>query len=70
MMSAQIKIIIGWAKQKSSAAVTLEMPGSVWSAGETYKPVDTRAHLLNAFDYILTRQGKGAWTWSFREQVP
>ena len=66
----EIKIIIGWAKQKSSAAVTDRMPGSVWGEGEGYKPVDSRAHLLKAFDYILTDQGPGAWTWSFREPVP
>jgi hypothetical protein len=53
----RIKIIIGWAKQKSSVAVTDEMPGSIWSEGETYKAVDSRAHLLkiNIFPHIPYR---------------
>jgi REP element-mobilizing transposase RayT len=63
-----IKQILGEAKRKSSRAVKKELPGKVWSAGAEKKPVDTKAHLGRAVDYVLYEQGEGAWTWSFRDR--
>jgi hypothetical protein len=66
---ARVKWIIGQAKRKSSRSVKDVLPGSVWAAGGTYKPVDDRGHLLNATEYVLYDQGPEAWTWSFRDKT-
>lgn len=65
-----IKSIIGQCKRRSSRAVKKWLPGSIWSAGGSYKRIKDRAHQLAVFDYILTKQGPGAWTWSFRNPLP
>jgi hypothetical protein len=64
---ARVKWIVGQAKRESSRAVKDVLPGSVWAAGGTYKPVDTRGHLRSAYGYVLYDQGPEAWTWSFRD---
>jgi hypothetical protein len=35
-----VKHLIGQVKRKSSRAVKQQLPGAVWSAGGTYKPID------------------------------
>jgi hypothetical protein len=62
-----VKRIVGEAKRKSSRAVKNEIPGSVWSAGGTYKLIETRGHLDRANSYVLYDQGAGAWTWSVND---
>jgi len=63
-----VKWTVGQAKRKSSRAVKSEMPGSVWSAGGTYKPIEARDHLDHAYSYVLYDQGAGAWSWSFQDR--
>ena len=59
-----VKTIVGHAKRKSSRAIKAHIPGSVWSAGGTYRPVDSASHQKAAYAYILYDQGRDAWTWS------
>ena len=63
----KIRAIVGDAKRRSSRAVKEYLPGSVWAALGTYKPVKSRAHQKRAYNYILYDQGPGAWTWSFKD---
>jgi hypothetical protein len=63
----KIRAIVGEAKRAASRAVKRQMPGSIWARGGTFKPVKTLAHQRRAFGYILVEQGRGAWTWSFRD---
>lgn len=63
----KVKLIVGEAKRISSRAVKDRLPGSVWSAGGTFKPVREPSHLRSAYDYTLFKQGNDAWTWSFRD---
>jgi hypothetical protein len=62
-----VRWIVGQAKRKSSRAVKDEMPGSIWAAGGTYKPVENRKHMDRAYPYVLYEQGSDAWTWSFED---
>ncbi len=62
----QIKRVVGHVKRKSSRAVKDLLPGAVWSAGETYEPIDNPHHQEATYDYILYKQ-KGSWTWSYRD---
>ena len=62
-----LKTIVGWAKQKSSRAVTHILSGEVWSAGEAYKPIDDPGHLRRAVKYVLDQKKQGAWVWSYKE---
>ncbi|MCE5327636.1 MAG: hypothetical protein LLG01_14615 [Planctomycetaceae bacterium] len=64
-----IRRIIGDAKSRSSLAIRQQMPGRVWSARGTYLRIENRRHHVCTFDYILTQQSEGAWTWSFREEA-
>jgi REP element-mobilizing transposase RayT len=64
----KIKSIVGEAKRKSSRAVKNWLPGAVWSAGGTFKRVESRNRLRTVHDYILFEQGPGAWTWSYRDK--
>jgi REP element-mobilizing transposase RayT len=59
----EIKEIVGHAKRLSSRAVTTDLPGAVWSAGCTYERIESVGHLHRAYDYVLYKQGRGAWTW-------
>ena len=53
----------------ASRVVVETMPGSIWSAGGTFKPVMDLEHCTNgAHDYIIYDQGIEAWTWSFRDR--
>jgi REP element-mobilizing transposase RayT len=67
---AEIKAIVGEAKRVSSRAVRKEMPGRIWAGGGDFDPVDTKPHLAAALNYILTKQGPGAWTWSYHQPRP
>jgi REP element-mobilizing transposase RayT len=63
----KVRAIIGQAKRLSSRAVKQTIPGSVWAAGGTYKPMGSRNHQRSVHGYILYDQGPGAWTWSFQD---
>jgi hypothetical protein len=65
-----IRSIVGDAKRKSSRTVKREMPGNVWAAGGTFKPVKDRDHALSTHDYIIYDQGDDAWTWSYVDESP
>ena len=58
-----IKQIVGEAKRVSSRAVKEELPGTVWSAGCSYERISSVDHLRAAYDYVLYKQGRDAWTW-------
>ena len=62
-----VKLIIGKVKKVSSRAVKQQLPGSIWAAGGTWKPVLTARHERASYDYILYKQGPDAWTWSFKD---
>jgi REP element-mobilizing transposase RayT len=53
--------VVGEAKKVASRLVRREMPGRIWSAGGTYKPVRTRSHLFETFEYIRSRQEHDAF---------
>jgi len=59
----KIKEIVGHAKRVSSRAVKDDLPGTVWSAGCTYERISSVGHLHRAYEYVLYKQGSGAWTW-------
>ena len=63
---SETKGIVGEAKRIASRSVKREMPGSVWSAGGTFKPCNSRSHQRRAFKYIRDRQEEGAFVWHFR----
>jgi hypothetical protein len=59
----EVRAIIGEAKRVSSRAVKAALPGCVWAGGGDFNPIDSAEHLRRARDYVLTKQGPGAWTW-------
>jgi REP element-mobilizing transposase RayT len=61
----EVREITGHAKRASSRAVKNVMPGSIWSAGATFKRVLGPKHSKNVHDYILFDQGPEAWTWTY-----
>jgi hypothetical protein len=63
------KAIVGDAKRAASRAVRASMPGSVWSAGGEYKPIENRRHGVETFYYILERQEVGARVWHHRQSL-
>ncbi len=63
---ATIRAIIG--RCKSAASYATSLTGQLWSELGEYRLVKDRAHQHNAYEYILTRQGPDAWTWSFRDE--
>ena len=65
----QVKMIIGFAKSRSSRAVKDEMPGSIWGEGGDFEPVLSAGHEANAFLYIQDEQGP-AWTWTHLDPLP
>lgn len=64
----KVKAIVGEAKRVASRAVKQQLPGSIWAAGGTYKPIKSTDHQRSAYSYILYDQGPGAWTWSFLDE--
>ena len=65
----RIREIIGRCKQYGTRAARPFMLGEVWADGGEFKPVRDRSHQLNVYEYILTRQGPWAWTWSYRDEL-
>jgi REP element-mobilizing transposase RayT len=65
----RIREISGRCKQYGTRAARPPMTGEVWADGGEFKPVRNRSHQLNVYEYILTRQGPWAWTWSFRDEL-
>src|SRR3954465_4220054 len=63
----EVKRIIGEAKRFSSCRVTHSIPGTLWSAGGKFVPIENDNHLKAAYEYDLYDQGPWAWTWSFRD---
>jgi hypothetical protein len=63
----EVKRIVGEVKRFSSCCVTFSIPGSLWSAGGEFVPVEDADHLKAAYEYDLYKQGPGAWTWSWRD---
>jgi len=57
----------GRLKQRASHVIGDSLPGRVWAAGNKPVRVSDRAHLAEAYDYILRHAGKGAWVWTFKE---
>ena len=62
-----VKKMAGDLKRATSRAIKHEMPGTVWARGGTYKPVRSVEHHREVFWYILTKQGRFAWTWMFKD---
>ncbi|CAN5610580.1 hypothetical protein BH09PLA1_BH09PLA1_24860 [soil metagenome] len=64
----QIKVIMGWCKRFATRAARQQFDAlrdiEIWAEGETIKPIKDENHHINARDYILTKQGADAWTWS------
>jgi len=58
---------VGRCKRIASLAVRQEMPGRVWARLPGIKPVRSRNHLKNAYNYILEHEGEGAYVWTERE---
>ena len=65
-----IRRVCGWCKYFGTrAARSVEkslVNQEIWADGGTYEPVNDRSHLKNAYHYILVKQGKDAWTWSYK----
>jgi hypothetical protein len=64
-----IRQIIGRCKRSSCEAVKQMLPGSIWSAGGDFVPVDNRSHHHRAFNYIYEEQEPDAATWSYRDDI-
>lgn len=64
----RIKAIVGHAKSKSSRAVKHILPGSIWARGGRFEKIKDRAHHRNVYNYILTRQERGTWVWSYKDR--
>ena len=62
-----IRTIIGRCKQYGTRAARPTVAGELWADGGEFKEVRDRWHQLNVYEYILTKQGPWAWTWSFRD---
>jgi len=62
-----IKRIMGRCKRNACEAVKHEMPGTIWSSGGDWKPVDDQERQDNSYNYVLTKQRPRAWTWSFKD---
>jgi len=64
-----IRRIIGHCKRNACEMVKHSLPGSIWSAGGDFVPVDTRSHQRRAFNYVFEEQEPDAATWSYRDDV-
>ena len=64
-----VKRVVGRCKQYGTRAARSGIRGELWADGGEFKPVTDRAHQLNVYEYILTKQGPWAWTWSFRDEM-
>lgn len=66
----ETKRIVGDAKNFASRKVSRVLPGRVWAARGSFKPIRDKAHQRNTFRYIRDQQGEGAWVWTFRDAIP
>jgi REP element-mobilizing transposase RayT len=66
---ATIRRVIGRCKQYGTRAARSVIRGELWADGGEFKRVRDRAHQLNVYEYILTKQGPWAWTWSYRDEL-
>jgi REP element-mobilizing transposase RayT len=64
-----IRKVIGRCKQYATRCLPPAPHGDLWADGGEFKPITERDHQLNVYEYILTRQGHWAWTWSFRDEL-
>jgi hypothetical protein len=63
----ETKRIVGLCKGAASHAVRDVMPGCIFAEGASYELILDAEHHENVYDYILYKQGKGAFTWSFKD---
>ena len=61
-----VKIVFGRCKRNACAAVSRTLPGSIWAADGSFKPIKDRSHHENAYSYISTEQEVGTYVWTFR----
>lgn len=64
---AETRKIVGRCKGAASFAIRNDLPGGVWAAGGSFRPIKNRTHQQQVYHYILDQQGPDAWTWSFRD---
>ncbi len=64
----QAKCIVGRLKQRASHAVRDELPGQIWAGGSKPVLIRDRAHLTEAYNYILRHAEQGAWVWTFKDE--
>src|SRR3954452_9817242 len=66
---ATVRRIVGRCKQYGTRAARPTLRGQLWADGGEFKLFLERSHELNVYEYILTKQGPWAWTWSFRDEL-
>ncbi|HEY7086446.1 MAG TPA: hypothetical protein VH518_00075 [Tepidisphaeraceae bacterium] len=59
--------IVGLCKGTASHAVRDVMPGRIFAEGGSYELILNQEHQANVFDYILYKQGRSAFTWSYKD---
>jgi len=67
----QVKMFVGRAKKH--AYFLLREQGfaeRLWEGGCHVLPIRDRRHQVNVFHYICAHRAKGAWLWTFRDQLP
>jgi len=65
-----VKRIAGRWKTARTPKLRKKFKGSIWGEGGKFKPVRTRSHHANAFDYVAKKQGPRAWAWNYEEGTP
>jgi hypothetical protein len=66
----ETKRIVGLCKGAASHALRDIMPGCIFAEGAKYDPIVDLEHHQNVYDYILYKQGRGAFSWSFKDTNP
>ena len=64
-----IREIVGRCKKDGTRSARPTLTGQLWADGGEFKQIRDRSHQLNVYEYILTKQGPWAWTWSFRDEL-
>lgn len=67
---AEVKRIVGRWKAARTPALRKKFKGSIWGEGGKYKPIRTRGHHVEVYDYVAKRQGPRAWAWNFKQGTP
>ena len=62
------KDLVGRCKRNACGAVHHILPGPLWSAGGSYKPIRNYDHHKNAYDYITTDQEPGTFVWTYKAE--